>query len=537
MFSTRLHRHFPVLCALRPLVKFFSKTAEYGHGKIALPKANELQALAKRLGFTIDGKDLPEYESCMENVLSAFFTLEKMPDHFPSVKYHRSFSLPSPSENKLNAWAVKTKIENNRDQGKLVGKKVVIKDNICIAGVPLLNGSHHMQDYIPEFDATVVTRLLDEGAEIVGKSHCEYLCLSGGSHTNFTGPVHNPLRYGFSAGGSSSGSGALVGSGEVDMAVGGDQGGSIRIPAAYCGVYGMKPTHGLVPYTGAFSIEHTIDSLGPITQSVADNALMLEVIAGPDGLDARCSFDTPRTPQNYTLALQKSIQGMRIGVLREGFEVKGIDQEVVEGVRRAVAELHKLGATVADISVPLHKAGAAIWSGIGIEGAFMQMFQTPTGHAGLHATSMLAHNEKHIKPHSPNWPHTVKLFAIGGMWVRESFKGHFYAKAQNLSRLLASEYDKAFGSFDVLVLPTLPRKASALPTSNSPVEVISRALEMTPNTMAFNVSKHPAMSIPCGLGRSDRLPIGMMIVGPRFGEPAIYTVAHAFEQALDWRTL
>jgi len=510
---------------------------ECGHRMIPLPKANELQRLAKRLGFTIDDKDLSEYESCMENILSAFHTLEKMPDHLSAVKYRRSFSLPSPSENKLNAWAVKTKIENNRDQGKLTGKKVVVKDNICIAGVPLLNGSHHMRDYIPEFDATVVTRLLDEGAEIVGKSHCEYLCLSGGSHTNCTGPIHNPLRHGFSAGGSSSGSGALVGSGEVDMAVGGDQGGSIRIPAAYCGIYGMKPTHGLVPYTGAFGIEHTLDHLGPITKSVADNALMLEVIAGPDGLDARCTFDTPREPQKYTLALQKSIKGMRIGVLREGFEVKGMDSEVAEGVRKAVMELRKLGATVADVSVPLHKAGGSIWSGIGLEGMFMQMFQIPTGHAGLHATSMLAHNETHLMSHSPKWPHTVKMFAIGGLWVRESFKGRFYAKAQNLVRLLASEYDKALDSFDVLVLPTLPCKASALPASNSPNEIISRALEMTPNTMPFNVSKHPAMSVPCGLGRSDRLPIGMMIVGSRFGETTIYTVAHAFEQAVDWRTL
>src|SRR5215467_1887183 len=167
------------------------------------------------------------------------------------------------------------------------GKRIALKDSICLSGVPMMNGSTILEGYIPEIDATIVTRILDAGGTIAGKAHCEFFCLSGGSHTGAAGPVHNPRRMGHSAGGSSSGSAALVAAGEVDMAIGGDQGGSIRIPASFCGIYGMKPTHGLVPYTGIMPIELTLDHTGPMTASVASNALLLEILAGPDGLDPR----------------------------------------------------------------------------------------------------------------------------------------------------------------------------------------------------------------------------------------------------------
>src|ERR1700729_2181083 len=181
---------------------------------------------------------------------------------------------------------MKTTVEGAAND-KLKGKTVVIKDNICLAGVPMMNGASTMEGYVPDVDATVTARILDAGGTIVGKSVCEYFCFSGGSHTSSTGPVHNAHKMGYSAGGSSSGSATLVALGEVDMALGGDQGGSIRMPSAFCGTYGMKPTHGLVPYTGIMPIEIYVDHTGPITANVADNALLLEVLAGPDGYDPR----------------------------------------------------------------------------------------------------------------------------------------------------------------------------------------------------------------------------------------------------------
>src|SRR2546429_6069971 len=201
-------------------------------------------------------------------------------DEVPVVKYPRTPGYrPGPEENRQNAWYRKTSIKG-APSGKLKGKRVAIKDNVMVAGVPMMNGASTLEGYIPEFDATVVTRILDEGGEIVGKTHCEYFCLSGGSHTNATGPVHNPHRMGYSAGGSSSGSAVVVALGEADMAMGGDQGGSIRLPASFSGVCGMKPTWGLVPYTGIMPIEIFVDHTGPMTATVADNALLLEVVAG-----------------------------------------------------------------------------------------------------------------------------------------------------------------------------------------------------------------------------------------------------------------
>src|SRR5207244_2136526 len=159
-------------------------------------------------------------------------------------------------------------------------KRAESKATIMLAGVPMMNGASTLEGYVPDFDATVVSRILDEGGEIIGKTHCEYFCLSGGSHTNATGPVHNPHRMGYSAGGSSSGSAVVVALGEADMAMSGDQGGSIRLPASFSGICGMKPTWGLVPYTGIMPIEIFVDHTGPMTATVADNALLLEAIAG-----------------------------------------------------------------------------------------------------------------------------------------------------------------------------------------------------------------------------------------------------------------
>src|ERR1700729_3850150 len=201
---------------------------------------------------------------------------------------------------------MKTTVEG-APSGKLKGKNVVVKDNICLAGVPMMNGASTLEGYVPDVDATVVQRILDAGGTIVGKSVCEYFCFSGGSHTSASGPVHNPHRHGYSAGGSSSGSATLVALGEVDMALGGDQGGSIRMPSAFCGTYGMKPTHGLVPYTGIMPIEIYIDHTGPITRNVSDNALLLEVLAGPDGYDPR-PYDLKLHP--YTRLLDGGVKGM-----------------------------------------------------------------------------------------------------------------------------------------------------------------------------------------------------------------------------------
>ena len=274
------------------------------------PTHAQLGEIVREFGMSMSDARVQEFLDVMQGTLDAYDVVDAMPDHLPPVLYPRTAGYrPSPEENPLNAWYVKTEVRG-APRGPLHGRTVALKDNVCLAGVPMMNGASTLKGYTPDVDATIVTRLLDAGATITGKAHCEYFCLSGGSHTNATGPVMNPHRAGYSAGGSSSGSGALVGGGEVDMAIGGDQGGSIRIPAAYCGCYGMKPTHGLVPYTGVMPIENTIDHTGPMTGNVRDNAAMLQAIAGADGLDPR-QYD----PQvdDYTGAIGRGAGGLRIG--------------------------------------------------------------------------------------------------------------------------------------------------------------------------------------------------------------------------------
>jgi amidase len=314
------------------------------------PTAEQLHAVAKDLGMSMSDADIASYLAIMQPNFAAYDAVAAMPDYLPTVKYPRTPGYkPEGEENKYNAWYVKTTVKG-APAGKLAGKTVVLKDNVCLAGVPMRNGASTLEGYTPDIDATIVTRILDAGGTIVGKAHCEYYCFSGGSHTNAAGPVHNPHKHGYSAGGSSSGSAALLVAGEVDMAIGGDQGGSIRMPSAYCGVCGMKPTHGLVPYTGIMPIEITLDHTGPMTNNVADNALLLEVLAGEDGLDPR-QYNVKTDA--YTKALGGGAKGLKIGVVKEGFGHPNSERDVDAKVKQAASTLRDLGATVSEISVPM----------------------------------------------------------------------------------------------------------------------------------------------------------------------------------------
>jgi len=496
---------------------------------VTRPTVAQVRALADDLGFTLSDADAQSFLGLMAGSFAAYDAVAAMPDHVPAVRYPRTPGYrPEGAENRYNAWYVKTTVKGTQT-GKLAGKTIVLKDNVCLAGVPMMNGASTLEGYVPDVDATIVTRMLDAGGTIVGKAHCEYFCFSGGSHTCAAGPVHNPRKPGYSAGGSSSGSAALVAAGEVDMAIGGDQGGSIRIPASYCGIYGMKPTHGLVPYTGIMPIELTLDHAGPMTATVADNALLLEVLAGADGLDPRQY--APRTAP-YTEALGRGVDGLRIGVVKEGFGHHNSEKDVDASVRSAAAVFGKLGAKVGEVSVPMHAMGPAIWSPIALEGATELMMKGNgfgTNWRGLYVTSL-------IDAHSA-WRHradelsdTLKLSMLLGHYFVKHHRGHFYAKAQNLSRKLRDAYDAALADFDVLVMPTLPLKATPLPPADAPREVsIQRAFEMISNTAPFDATGHPAMSVPCG--QSDGLPIGLMLIGKHWEESTIYRAAHAFEQA------
>jgi amidase len=502
---------------------------------IRRPTLDQMRELVSGLHMDMGDEEMIAYMQLMEDTFGAYDRVAAMPDNLPPVRYPRTPGVrPAESDNPMNAWYYQCEVRGAMT-GPLSGKQVVLKDNVCLAGVPMMNGSSTLEGYTPDLDATIVTRMLDAGATIVGKAHCEYFCLSGGSHTNATGPVHNPWRSGYSAGGSSSGSGALVGAGEVPMAIGGDQGGSIRIPASFCGCYGMKPTHGLVPYTGIMPIEPTIDHTGPMTTNVADNALLLEVIAGDDGLDPR-----QKSPQvdRYTAALGQGVAGLRIGVVNEGFGHANSESDVDASVRQAADQLAKLGATVEHISIPMHLDGPAIWTPIALEGLTDTMMHGNgfgTGWEGLYTSSLLGHHSN-WRSRANELSRSLKVSMFVGEYMLKTYRGQYYAKAQNLSRVLRDAYDAVLQQYDLLLMPTLPMKATPLPPADAPLALtIQRAFEMIGNTAPFDATGHPAMSIPCGMG--DGLPIGVMLIGRHYQESTIYRAAFAYEQSVDWKTL
>jgi amidase len=503
---------------------------------VKTPTLEQLGEVAAELGFSFSQSDLAAHLEALLPSFAAYNLVDRMPDELPAVAYpRRPGRRPAAAENPLGAWYVKTEVAGAAS-GKLAGKRVALKDNICLAGVPMMNGASTLEGYVPEVDATVATRILDAGGTIVGKTVCEYFCFSGGSHTSASGPVHNPHRRGYSAGGSSSGSAAVVAAGEVPMALGGDQGGSIRIPAAFCGIYGLKPTHGLVPYTGIMPIELTLDHTGPMTATVEDNALLLEVLAGPDGLDPRQYGGAVAKP--YREALGRGAAGLKIAVVEEGFGHPRSLQQVDQIVRDAADRFKGLGAAVDTLSIPLHRDGGAIWLPIAAEGALMQMM-LGNGFGfnwqGLYVTSMLDCHSG-WRGRADELSDTLKSTMLLGHYMVTRYRGHYYAKAQNLVRRLRRAYDEALSRYDLLLMPTLPMVATPLPEAGAPIpEILQRGFEMVVNTAQFDCTHHPAMSLPCGM--VDGLPVGMMLVAKMFDEETIYRAAAAFERGVDWKSL
>jgi amidase len=496
------------------------------------PSIADLRQAAAALGMHPSDDYLRAVEEIVGPLAQAYAALDAMPDELPAVKYpQRSFHRPQGDENRYGAWYVKTSIKG-KPGGKLAGRRIALKDNVCLAGVPMMIGADILEGYVPDVDATIVERILDAGGEIAGKAVCEYYCVSGGSHTSSTGPVHNPHKPGYTTGGSSSGSAALVAAGDVDMAIGGDQAGSIRIPASFCGIVGLKPTFGLVPYTGIAPLEMTIDTCGPMTATVRDNALLLEVIAGPDGIDSR-QRGVPAA--RYTDALNAGIKGLRIGMLKEGFGHANSEPDVDTRVRDAAKRFAGLGAAVEDISLPEHLQGFAVWAAIRGDAAYVTLLEmngAGINHEGLYVTSLM---DKAMgwRDRADSFADTIKIASILSKYTLDRYGGRYYGKAQNIRRRLRAAYDRALAAHDLLLLPTTPMKATPIPGKGaSPQEITRRSWEATRNTCPINVTGHPAISVPCGM--EDGRPIGLMLVGRAHDEATLYRAAEAFERSGDW---
>jgi amidase len=293
----------------------------------------------------------------------------------------------------------------------------------------------------------------------------------------------------------------------------------------------LKPTWGLVPYTGAFPIEASLDHLGPMARSTRDVALLLSVLAGPDGVDPRQYTAMP--PVDYLGALTGDVEGLRLAVVREGFGHEGLSEpDVDEAVQRAVRAYERLGAKVEEVSIPWHLDAMAVWNAIALEGATAIMVSGESmayGAKGRYSPGLVEAFASGRRARGDRLSPTVKLSVLTGQWMADAHHGKFYALAQNLARTARAAYDEVLTGHDLLVMPTLPLKATPLPGPDAPFdEYVARSLEMIPNTAPFDVTGHPAMNVPCAM--SAGLPVGMMLVGRHGDEATVLRASDAFER-------
>jgi amidase len=496
------------------------------------PSYEELAELASVFELQLSEEEVEAFFALAEPTAAGYARLDELEDEALPVKYPRADPgrRPGGEENPSNGWVWRCSIPG-ADEGPLAGRTVGIKDNVCVAGLPMLNGSPILEGYVPREDATVVTRLLDAGAHIVGKTAVPAFCFDGGGLTGYPEPQPtNPHDPAYLCGASSNGSAAVVVTGQADMALGGDQGGSIRLPSSWSGCCGHKPTYGLVPYTGIFPIELTLDHVGPMARSVADCALMLDVIAGEDGLDPRQSGVSK---QPYVQALEHGAAGLTIGIVREGFEIPDASEADVDAaVRDAVAVLERAGASAQEVSIPLHRDGLAIWNAIAIEGATYLMVRGDafgTNHKGHYSTDLVDFYGRARRERADKYSITVKMTILMGQWLSERYHHHYYAKAQNLGRRLRASYAEALERCDVLVMPTTAMTAMPIPVDGGLMEILGAALGNLHNTAPFDVTGNPALSVPCGASHGH--PIGMMIVGRHFDDATVLRAGHAYQRA------
>ncbi|XP_071961320.1 amidase-like [Antedon mediterranea] len=499
---------------------------------VQVPSINKVEELSKRAGFDLTDNEVKEYREVMKGIVEGFSTVEKLNEPSLPVKYLRLPGYrPSEEENYLNAWSWRTEIQG-AIEGPLHGKRLAIKDNVAVYGVPMTAGSWTLQGYMPEFDATVVTRILDAGGVIKGKANCDDLCRGCTGYLAAKGPVLNPHNNEYIAGGSSAGSAVLVATGEVDMAIGCDQGGSIRYPASCCGIVGLKPSYGLVPYTGVQCSEPSLDHLGPMAGNVYDCALLLEVIAGYDnGLDARQPTNISKV--KYTAALDSTdLSSYKIGILKEGFEHSNSDARVNKLIRESVGKFKQVGAELETVTVPMHKHGIVLETCITFTGEYDTVIKgggNGSGRRGFYSTSMTDAVSRGIKAHSNDLQPNLKLAWMLADYMKNEYNGRYYGKAQNLVRALAAEFDKVFKDVDVIAMPTIPFPPKKIPKKGLSVkDCIELVSGLGSNARSFSLTGHPALSINAGF--IDGLPIGMMLVAKMFDEKTLFKVAYAFEK-------
>ena len=422
------------------------------------------------------------------------------------------------------AKAVDERIAAGEEIAFLEGIPGAIKDNLCTKGVKTTCASKILQNFVPPYDATVVQKLNDQHPVVLGKTNLDEFAMGGSTENSAYHPTHNPWNTDCVPGGSSGGSAAAVAAGTAIWALGSDTGGSIRQPASFCGVVGLKPTYGRVSRYGLVAYASSLDQVGPITRDVTDCANILNIIAGRDEMDST-SLDAP--VPDFTKALVQDVKGLKIGLPKEYF-VKGMDPEVEAAVKNGVKALEALGAEVVEISLPNTDYAISTYYLIAPAEAATNLARYDGVSYGERCEDAADLVEMMTKTRTQYLGEEVKRrIMIGNYALSAGYYDAYYLKALKVRRLVKEDYDKAFEQVDVIICPAAPSVAYKIG------EKIDNPLEMYLQdacTVPLNLAGLPGISIPCGYSK-DKLPIGMQIIGKALDEETILRVAYTYEQS------
>ncbi len=413
------------------------------------------------------------------------------------------------------------------DTSPLLGIPLAHKDIFCTTGVRTTCGSRMLNNFIAPYDATVVERFNAAGAVMLGKTNMDEFAMGSSNETSYFGPVRNPWDTEKVPGGSSGGSAAAVAADLCAMATGTDTGGSIRQPAAFCGITGFKPSYGRVSRWGMIAFASSLDQAGPICKSAEDAALMMNVMAGLDEKDST-SIDLP--VEDYTATLNDSLEGLRIGIPRQHF-AEGLSPEVEQSIRDGLAVFEKLGATIKEIDLPNNHLSVSAYYVVAPAEASANLSRYDGVRYGYRCEDPVDLEDMYKRTRSEGFGAEVKRrIMVGTYALSAGFYDAYYRKAQRIRRLIKNDFSSAFKEVDVIIGPTSPHTAFGLGAKSDPVAMYLEDIY----TIAVNLAGLPGMSIPAGL--PGGMPTGMHIVGNDFAEAKLLNVAHQFQLNTDWHT-
>lgn len=432
-------------------------------------------------------------------------------------------------ENAMNkAKEIEEKVNNNEIKGNLAGIPIGIKDNICTKGIHTTCSSKMLENFVSPYDATVMEKINKENMINLGKLNMDEFAMGGSTEYSAFHITKNPWNLNKVPGGSSGGSAAAVASQMVPWALGSDTGGSIRQPASFCGVVGMKPTYGLVSRYGLVAFASSLDQIGPITKDVEDCAMLLNVITGHDEKD---STSENREKVDYTLSLKNNVKGMKIGIPKE-FYGEGLQPEVKQKLEEAIEKYKELGAEVEEFSLDIANYALATYYIIACAEASSNLGRFDGIRYGYRTPNYNDLKDIYINSRSEAFGSEVKRRIILGTYVLSSgYYDAYYKKAQQVRTLVQSKFDEAFSKYDVILTPTAPTTAFNIgEKSTNPLEMYLADI----CTVSVNIAGLPGISIPCGVDR-EGMPIGMQLIGQKFSEETLLNAAYTFEQAIKFR--